>query len=44
MTKVRGFIAGVAAVVLVLVLLGFMGKAMGFHVPVVSKILSSLGI
>lgn len=44
MTKVRGFVAGVAAVLLVLVLLGFMGRAMGFRVPVVSGIFESLGI
>ena len=44
MTKVRGFLAAVAAVVLVLVLLGFMGRAMGFNVPVISNIFTSLGI
>lgn len=44
MTKIRGFVAGVFALLLVLVLLGFMGRAMGFNVPIVSTIFSSLGI
>ncbi len=44
MTKIRAFLAGSVAVILVLVLLGFMGRAMGFNVPIISNIFNSLGI
>jgi hypothetical protein len=44
MTKIRAFLAGSFAVILVLVLLGFMGRAMGFNVPIISNIFNRLGI